>query len=455
MEDLRSSKFDSARANKQRSEQPLGQPLPPPKKVGDWIKRVQESKDPAVTPLDIDWETGPALRILASLETHAQEEVKSLVKKRSTFSSSDKSDNAPTLFRVDLFGERADLGSELRNLRAAHAGDSDADADGANRRQLGKTSTWISSSSGAGKDITELGRPALEMHCGLSQADVTTHGKLVRLYDIALCCWLCPCCEPNMARLLDAERITAVTAPSGEHKWEDHKATLLAQLRNTSESDDVLTFFLKARDENLHIRLWVAERRSERALLEKDGVQMGEKMWLSHTTHFIPQSERVILKLPAEKDFEVCDRNRGHKMPHLESAVSTSDPLSFTRFRHNAVHSPLAKRLLTMHRAMNKGASSSVSGQNKNGSRNKNESFSANQDQEKSAKNTRNRKQTSKSTGSSSQSKKGHSDEKCQNPDDISVLPSKGGNLDTGGTRSGLKAPCGGIHGTVSWRNNV
>jgi hypothetical protein len=73
MEDLRLSKFDSTRVDEQRSEQPLGQPLPPPKKVGDWIKRVQESKDPAVTLLDIDWETGPALRILAPLETHTQE----------------------------------------------------------------------------------------------------------------------------------------------------------------------------------------------------------------------------------------------------------------------------------------------------------------------------------------------------------------------------------------------
>jgi hypothetical protein len=101
--------------------------------------------------------------------------VKSLAKKRNTFSSPDKSDNAPTLFRMDLFGEHADLGFELRNLRIANADDTDADADGANRRQLGKMSTWVSSSSGAGKDTTELDRPALEMHCGVSQANHRNH----------------------------------------------------------------------------------------------------------------------------------------------------------------------------------------------------------------------------------------------------------------------------------------
>jgi hypothetical protein len=123
------------------------------------------------------------------------------------------------------------------------------------------------------------------------------------------------------------------------------------QCKNTAESDDVLTFFVTVREEGLHIQLWVSERHAARSLLEKDGVQLPELTWLSYTVHFFTSDERALLNIPADRDMAAYDSGNGYKMETLETAISAADPLSFKRFRQSMAHSPLAKRVLAIHRA--------------------------------------------------------------------------------------------------------
>jgi hypothetical protein len=212
MDDLDLDPYDSKRIDRQRAPGPFGSNAELPEKVAKWKSRVHPTTKKQTKLLHLDWERGPALRILGSLETHTFDWTKSAVSKRNSLNKSDNNDIAPTMFRLDPFGAMIRRGAELRALRASNAEDEDSDTDGANARQLGKIRTWIADRSI--RHITEDQRPQLEFHCTLFPSDVTVYTELVRAYDAALCHFLYDCCTAELGRLLNAERLKAPPSPS-------------------------------------------------------------------------------------------------------------------------------------------------------------------------------------------------------------------------------------------------
>jgi hypothetical protein len=132
-----------------------------------------------------------------------------MVKKRSSCDSDSKPDNAPALFTLDPFGKLASSGAALRELRATHHGDADADADGVNHRQSLRIGTWMSATTGEKKWVTEEHRPALELPCSMFPAELTRNAELVLACDDALCHNLHDTCDAKLGRLLNADRLKA------------------------------------------------------------------------------------------------------------------------------------------------------------------------------------------------------------------------------------------------------
>jgi hypothetical protein len=341
--------------------------------------------------------------IADSYETYTQEHVKKMVKKRSSCESESKSDNAPALFTLDPFGKLASSGAALRELRATHHADADADADGVNNRQSLRIGTWIAATSGEKKWVADEHRPALELSCSMSPAELTRNAELVLAHDDALCHNLYDMCDAKLGRLLNADHLKAL-AKDKALGHAAHKKLLMQQFMDDAEEEDLLTYFEKPREEGLPVTLWVAERRAGRALLEKDGMQMKEKSWLTHALVFLSSDERTILDMPANRDLPTYMSDSrdpaGCTMEDLEEAVAISDPEGFKRFRHNVVVNPLAKRVLHRHRAVASASKFPTSGGTKvserRGKQTSEKELSSNQTESKKSKNQKNRNQKSK-----------------------------------------------------------
>ena len=121
------------------------------------------------------------------------------------------------------------------------------------------------------------------------------------VFDKARCHFMFDIISVEMARLLNAERISnAAFNPPTVLKWAHYKHLCLSRIKGTKESEDLMDHLLKVREEGLPVYLWIAERRSERDLLVKDGVQLPERLWLSYVLHFVTNDERLVLQVPAE-----------------------------------------------------------------------------------------------------------------------------------------------------------
>jgi len=130
-------------------------------------------------------------------------------------------------------------------------------------------------------------------------------------------------------------------------KWQDYLDRCLNRLKDTVESESLLTFLTKVRDDALPCYLWIAERRAQRQELERDLVVLPESMWLAYIVNFLTADERLILKVPADKDFTTYNAGAGYTLTDLENECSSADPHSFKKFRQSACSNPLAKRLLS------------------------------------------------------------------------------------------------------------
>ena len=98
--------------------------------------------------------------------------------------------------------------------------------------------------------------------------------------------------------------------------------------------------------------LWAAERRAEREPLTKDYTVMAEATWMQFVLSFVPNEERIILKVPNEKDAAAFDAGAGYLMTDFEAAVAASDHNTFKKFRQAACTDPLAKRIIAIHKAI-------------------------------------------------------------------------------------------------------
>ena len=76
---------------------------------------------------------------------------------------------------------------------------------------------------------------------------------------------------------------------------------------------------------------------------------MAESTWMAFTLHFVTNDERVILKVPADKDMKAHNAGAGYLVSDLETALIATDPTTFKTFSHRQCHDPLAKRVLLSH----------------------------------------------------------------------------------------------------------
>jgi hypothetical protein len=268
-------------------------------------------------------------------------------------SNSDKTDSAQSLFVLGSWGDPLITNGEiLRALRRAPAADANAAALEVARlglvtRQQGRVDTWVGDAANA---VIETGRLKLTIHCDLSAGEVEIYKERVRVYDAALCHFFPDIYELQVRRCLHAERVKAANAATSVVlKWERHRASCLARLKNDTRSADLLKFALTPREDGLEITLWVAERRSERSLLEKDGRRMAEETWLSFVTNFITNDERMALEIPADQEMASFDGGNGHKLSTLETPLATIDTSTLKRFRQGTILSnALAKRVVKL-----------------------------------------------------------------------------------------------------------
>ncbi len=83
--------------------------------------------------------------------------------------------------------------------------------------------------------------------------------------------------EEKVKRHLNAERIRADATGTKPLKYPDYKELLLARCVNSAQTEDLLSYILKPRDEGCPVGLWVAERMSKMKLLMDDGIKMNAK----------------------------------------------------------------------------------------------------------------------------------------------------------------------------------
>ncbi len=94
----------------------------------------------------------------------------------------------------------------------------------------------------------------------------------------------------------------------------------------------MLTFLMKVRDDGTLVYLWIAERRAQRQELVNSQVVLPEAMWLAYVLSFVSAEERLILQVPADKDFSVFGAGAGYQMTDLETSCARTDTHSFKTF---------------------------------------------------------------------------------------------------------------------------
>jgi hypothetical protein len=171
--------------------------------------------------------------------------------------------------------------------------------------------------------------------------------KFVVVYDKARCHFLFEIVEDKVTRHLNAETIRTNAIGPKPLKYLDFKELLLERCVNSVQTEDLLSYILKSRDEGCPVRLWVAERMSEMKLLMDDGIKMNDKTWLVFTLAFVTAEERLALRVPAESDREAY-KGKGYSVEDLDKATGEIDARTLKRFRQNACSDPVATRVFQL-----------------------------------------------------------------------------------------------------------
>ena len=138
--------------------------------------------------------------------------------------------------------------------------------------------TWIGDA--ATPDIGAEDENHLKAFCRLTSLELDIYKHFVDVFDTARCHFFFDIISDEMARYLNAERIASVNQATTVHlKWQDYLDKCLNRLKDTVESESLLTFLTKVRDDALPVYLWIAERRAQRQELEKVLIDLPESMW--------------------------------------------------------------------------------------------------------------------------------------------------------------------------------
>ncbi len=148
-------------------------------------------------------------------------------------------------------------------------------------------------------EIVETKRHVLETCLEMTQTEFALLETLVRVYDEARSHFVSEICEPPVKRFLNAIRIRYEEG-LGRMPFSLYKSTLLSRMQISSIIiDGLISYFLKPRENNCSLHLWVAERIAERKLLEEDGVHLSEDTWLELILAFVTSEEMQTLRVPA------------------------------------------------------------------------------------------------------------------------------------------------------------
>ena len=355
MDDLDFDPYASKRVDQERPPGPFQIREDLPGKIFKWKHRLHPLTKQPQKLIDFDWQKVGAERILVSFETYVQDWTLKMVKKREALDKADNRDHAQSLFASDRNGIHLVNGTALRALRVLPAPNANA-----NTINLAVTATNVAQlaaiivlENDAASPITIVDRPLLLSYCQLTSGEFEIFQSFVSVFNTARCHFFFDIISTEMGRYLNAERISnAAAAVPILLLWNDYRNLALSRLQDTKESEDLLQYLLKTRDELLPVYLWIAERRSERDLLMADGVNLPETTWLSYVLDFITNDERLILNIPADKDMTAFNGGAGYAMTSLETAVSTTDPSTFRKFHQSLCSGPLAKRILLIHKSL-------------------------------------------------------------------------------------------------------
>jgi hypothetical protein len=182
----------------------------------------------------------------------------------------------------------------------------------------------------------------------MTQTEFDLLAELLRVYDQARCHFIYEICEPSVKRFLNAMRIRNEEERDERMSWIDYKSTLLDRMQNSSTIDGLLSYVIKPRENGCPIGLWVAERVSERKLLNEDGIDMSEDTWLELTLSFVTNEEKQTLQVPArERRAEV---ENGYGVQQLQQSLAQFDPITFKPFRQANCKDPVAIRVIEIDR---------------------------------------------------------------------------------------------------------
>jgi hypothetical protein len=138
----------------------------------------------------------------------------------------------------------------------------------------------------ADNEVTETDRSVLMTGVEMTRTEFDLLLTLTQVCDHARSHFVFEICEPPTKRFLNALRIRHEEG-GNRMPWALYKTSLLERMQNSSTIDRLISFILKPRDNGCPISLWVAERIGERRLLNEDGIEMSEDIWLELLLAFI------------------------------------------------------------------------------------------------------------------------------------------------------------------------
>ena len=112
-------------------------------------------------------------------------------------------------------------------------------------------------------------------------------------------------------------------------------------MQNSSTIDGLISFILKPRDNNCPISLWVAERIAERRLLNDDGIEMSEDIWLELLLAYVTNEEKQILQVPAREQRAAFGDGAGYDVLSLPRSLSRFDLAPFANSNRVIAMTPL------------------------------------------------------------------------------------------------------------------
>jgi hypothetical protein len=244
-----------------------------------------------------------AQRILESLELHTYDWTIKQLKTRECLGKQDNRDKAQATFAMDREGALIAKGKILRAITTAKGGDNEVQVAAAVLSTLAAQRQAIDDYVDDGS-VEEDDRATLISQIEMTGNEWDILAKFVVVYQKARSHFLFEIVEEKVKRHLNAERIRADAAGTKPLKYQDYKELLLARCVNSAQTEDLLSYILKPRDEGCPVGLWVAERMSEMKLLMDDGIKMNAKTWLAFTLAFVTAEERLALRVPVEADRE-------------------------------------------------------------------------------------------------------------------------------------------------------